>query len=268
MRAIVVIGSERAFSSGADIKEFSGGTFYADPFLPAVCDAIEAAPKPVIAAISGACMGGGLELALGLPLSRGARRREDRLPRGEAGTDSRRRRHATFPATGRSRNRAQPDRLRRHGAGRDVQGTPLFDVVTDNSGANRARCRAEFARKLRKQGHRRSVACGIWSSDIRRPRPSCSSRGPASPRWRAAWRRRRALEAVAASMAQSFDQGIATERRIFSELMASPESQALRHAFFAERAASKVPGLTDRHRSARSSRSRWSAPAPWAAASR
>src|SRR5690242_21272774 len=65
VRALVLIGGDRAFSSGADIKEFSGGAFYADPFLPRVVDAIEDAHKPVIAAISGACMGGGLEVALG-----------------------------------------------------------------------------------------------------------------------------------------------------------------------------------------------------------
>src|SRR6185436_19591051 len=56
----------------------------------------------------------------------------------------------------------------------------------------------------------------------------------------------RALEAVGASTTQKFDAGLATERRIFSELMVSEESQALRHAFFAERAASKVAGLSEK----------------------
>src|SRR6185503_2480587 len=49
-----------------------------------------------------------------------------------------------------------------------------------------------------------------------------------------------------ASTTQKFDAGLATERRIFSELMVSEESQALRHAFFAERAAAKVAGLSDK----------------------
>src|SRR5216117_3666734 len=53
VRAIVLIGNDRAFSSGADIKEFSGQAFYADPYLPVVCDVVEAAPKPVLAAIQG-----------------------------------------------------------------------------------------------------------------------------------------------------------------------------------------------------------------------
>src|SRR4029079_5833239 len=102
VQAIVIIGSERAFSSGADIKEFSGGAFYAEPFLPAVCDVVEAAGKPVIAGIGGAGRGGGhvcdgadrgrvhgrrpRARAL-LPLPRGARRREDRVSRSEARPD-------------------------------------------------------------------------------------------------------------------------------------------------------------------------------------
>ena len=56
----------------------------------------------------------------------------------------------------------------------------------------------------------------------------------------------RALEAVGAAVTQKFDAGIATEQKIFGELMVSEESKALRHAFFAERAASKVAGLSDK----------------------
>ena len=64
------------------------------------------------------------------------------------------------------------------------------------------------------------------------------SRGLAAPA--------RAIEAVGAAVTQNFDAGIATERKVFGELMFSEESKALRHAFFAERAASKVAGLTDK----------------------
>src|SRR6185369_1060520 len=54
------------------------------------------------------------------------------------------------------------------------------------------------------------------------------------------------IEAVGAAVTQNFDAGIATERKVFGELMASEESKALRHAFFAERAASKVAGITEK----------------------
>ena len=61
VRVVVIQGNERAFSSGADIKEFAGGNFYADPFLPALVDAIETARKPVIAATTETSRGGGIE---------------------------------------------------------------------------------------------------------------------------------------------------------------------------------------------------------------
>jgi 3-hydroxyacyl-CoA dehydrogenase len=56
----------------------------------------------------------------------------------------------------------------------------------------------------------------------------------------------RAIDAVAAAVTQKFDAGIATEQKIFGELMVSEESKALRHAFFAERAASKVSGIDEK----------------------
>src|SRR5205085_5159573 len=55
----------------------------------------------------------------------------------------------------------------------------------------------------------------------------------------------KALEAVAASATQPFEQGLRTERELFLQLIDSPESKALRHAFFAERAASKIPDVPE-----------------------
>jgi 3-hydroxyacyl-CoA dehydrogenase len=243
VRAIVITGNERAFSSGADIKEFAGGTFYADPYLPALVDAVEAASKPVIAAIAGACMGGGLELALGCHY---------RVARGDA--------KIAFPEVklGLIPGAQGTQRLPRlvglevalnlivsgvPVAAAELAGTPLFDAVTTDSLADTA---SAFARKLGQQGFpvRRvrdlTVSHPQAEAFLQFAKTSVNavSRGLAAPG--------RALEAVAASVSQTFADGIATERKIFAELMASSESQALRHAFFAERAASKVPGLTDK----------------------
>src|ERR1700722_8287598 len=65
VRAILLMGSERAFSGGADVREFGTPRALQEPNLRTVIQVIEDSSKPVIAAIAGACMGGGLELALG-----------------------------------------------------------------------------------------------------------------------------------------------------------------------------------------------------------
>src|SRR5688572_16376525 len=65
VKALVLIGSERAFSGGADIREFNSPKALAEPNLHTLIRSMEEGRKPVIAAIGGACMGGGLELALG-----------------------------------------------------------------------------------------------------------------------------------------------------------------------------------------------------------
>jgi 3-hydroxyacyl-CoA dehydrogenase len=243
VRAVIIIGNERAFSSGADIKEFAGNAFYAEPFLPAVVDIVEAAHKPVVAAISGACMGGGLELALGchyrvalagakiafpevkLGLIPGAGGTQ-RFPRlvGLEGAVNMIVSGATVPAS-------------------TFEGAALFDVLTSESLEAAAR---DFALKLIKKGgpirRVRDLPCKHPQAEaflqFAKTGVMSVSRGLAAPL--------RALEAVGAAVSQKFDAGIATEQKIFGELMVSEESKALRHAFFAERAASKVAGLTDK----------------------
>lgn len=65
VRAIVLTGSEKAFSGGADVTEFGTPKTLQQPILRAVIEALEQAEKPVVAAIQGVCLGGGLELAMG-----------------------------------------------------------------------------------------------------------------------------------------------------------------------------------------------------------
>src|SRR6476659_10104976 len=65
VKAIVITGAGKAFSGGADIKEFGSPKALAEPNLLSLILAIEASAKPVIAAIHSVCMGGGLEMALG-----------------------------------------------------------------------------------------------------------------------------------------------------------------------------------------------------------
>ena len=64
VRAIVLTGAGRAFSGGADIREFGTPKAIAEPNLLSVIKLLDDATKPVVAAVHGTVMGGGLELAL------------------------------------------------------------------------------------------------------------------------------------------------------------------------------------------------------------
>jgi 3-hydroxyacyl-CoA dehydrogenase len=245
VKAVVIAGNPRAFSSGADIKEFSGAGFYAEPFLPVVVDILEACPKPVIAAVGGACMGGGLELALGCHYRVALADAKIAFPEvklglipGAGGTQRFPRlvgletavtlivSGATVPASA-------------------FKGSALFDVIVEAGDADSLAAAARKFAAGKKGGAVRRVrdlpvAHPQAEAFLQFARTSVGAvaRGLAAPL--------RALEAVGASVSQPFAKGMATERKIFAELMVSAESQALRHAFFAERAASKVRGLTDK----------------------
>ena len=64
VQAIVLVGAGKGFSGGADIKEFGTPKMTAEPSLHTVIRVVETSPKPVVAALHGVAMGGGLELAL------------------------------------------------------------------------------------------------------------------------------------------------------------------------------------------------------------
>src|SRR5574341_603803 len=65
VKAIVITGAGKAFSGGADIREFGKPEALAEPNLLSVIKVVEGCSKPVVAAVHSVCMGGGLELSLG-----------------------------------------------------------------------------------------------------------------------------------------------------------------------------------------------------------
>ena len=131
-------------------------------------------------------------------------------------------------------------------------------------------------RRLRRARRRREAAAAEDPAmddklQAARANPALFEDVPEEHRARGA-RLSRALQAasrrVQAAVTLPFDGGLKRERELFQECMASPQSKAQLHVFFAEREATKIPDVPPGHaRQARSSARRSSAPAPWAAAS-
>jgi 3-hydroxyacyl-CoA dehydrogenase len=245
IRAVVLTGRNGMFSGGADIKEFGSPAMTASPNLGELLVALDGASKPVIAAISGTCLGGGLELALachyrvvsdsarlGLPevkigLIPGAGGTQ-RLPR-LIGVEQ----ALNVILSG----EALPAKL--------FVGSPLIDrfvsgdpvapavafadeVVTQHAGG------LPFPRaRDRSAAHPQAEALlGFAMNTVK----TAFAPYPAP---------RHCIEAIRAAATLPFDEGLARERELFTELMYTPVSRALRHAFFAERAAAKVPGVPE-----------------------
>ncbi|MGH7009368.1 MAG: 3-hydroxyacyl-CoA dehydrogenase NAD-binding domain-containing protein [Caulobacteraceae bacterium] len=243
-KAVVLICEGRTFIAGADITEFGGAPKGASLF--AVQDAIENSVKPVIAAIHGTALGGGLEVALcchgrvavpsarcGLPevnlgLLPGAGGTQ-RLPRivgvekALAMTTSGQHVPAAECLETGLVDEVAPEGKLREGAiafARKLAagGAPLKKVREQNEKVEAARGRPEIFAEIRKANARRF-------------------RGFLAPEYN--------IRCVEAAVNQPFEEGLKTERRLFGELMSGPQSRAQRYAFFAERQAAKIPDVPD-----------------------
>ena len=129
VKAIVLTGGGRAFCAGAEIREFNTPKAVASPTLREIIAAIEACGKPVVAAIHGVAMGGGLELALGCHYRVAARGAQLALPEvklglipGAGGTQR-------LPRALGAETRSRDDRFRRAVQSESVAGTPLLDAI-------------------------------------------------------------------------------------------------------------------------------------------
>jgi 3-hydroxyacyl-CoA dehydrogenase len=235
--AIVLIGGGRSFIAGADITEF--GKPRAEPLTPALIATMEASPKPVIAAIHGYALGGGLEFAMGCHYRIATP--ETRLGQPEV-------KLGIIPGAGGTQRLPRlvgvPLALEMIAGGEPIGAKEalekgLIDAIA--SGDLRADAVA-FAQKLvRERAPLRRVrdlavppsdreAFGRYRGGVERRR-----RGVIAPL--------RCIEAVEAAATLPFDQGLARERELFADLVNSDQAKAQRYFFFAEREAGKIPDL-------------------------
>ena len=243
--AIVIAGRNGLFSAGADIKEFGTAAVMVAPNLLNLINTIESSPKPVIAAIEGTCLGGGLEVALGCHYRVALDSAKLGLPEVKIGL---------LPGAGGTQR--LPRLIGAEAAINVIVGgvpvpaklfknTPLLDAVvgsdliaaavklaTDKVAARKPGASLPRARDLTIRDPGAEALLGFARTTVAASYPNFPA--PA-----------KCLDAIEAAVTQPFDQGIATERRLFGELMLTPVSRALRHAFFAERAAAKIADVPD-----------------------
>jgi 3-hydroxyacyl-CoA dehydrogenase len=240
--AVVLVGSPRAFSGGADIREFGSPKATAEPNLNTVIRQLENAKKPVVAAIGGACMGGGLELAMGCHYRVAAKGAQIALPEVKLGL---------MPGAGGTQRlprligaEAALDMIVSGNAVRSEQleDSALFDEVVEqdllpSAVAFAKRVVAEERPLKRVRDIKASLANAEGFFQSARNTVRAASKNFPAPL--------KCVEAVAAAVTLPFDEGARFERESFLQLMQTPESRALRHAFFGERAAAKIPDVPE-----------------------
>ncbi len=242
VKAIVITGAGKAFSGGADIREFGTPKAIAEPNLLSVILALEASNKPIVAAIHSVAMGGGLELALGCHYRVTAPGAQIALPEVKIGL---------IPGAGGTQRLPRvlglENALNMIVSGEPVAsellakapGQKLFDKVIEGDLLEGA---IAFAREKADQ---RPLPL-VRNLKVQHPNPQAylqfarntvgamAKNYPAPPK---------CVDAVATSTTMKFDDGMKYERENFIALMMTPECKALRHAFMAERATTKIPDV-------------------------
>ena len=243
--ALVVTGAGRAFSGGADIKEFGSPKAIAEPNLLSLIRLLEDCPKPVVAAINGTCMGGGLELALGCHWRVAAVGVDVALPEVKIGL---------IPGAGGTQRLPRvvgvETALNIIVSGDPVKseilaslpGQKLFDQIVP---AGQSVVDAAVALAAAKVGEPR---VRVRDLPVSHPNPDAYfqfARNTVKAMAKNFPAPARCVDAVEQALKKPFDQGMAYERETFIALMMTPECKALRHAFFGERAASKIPDVPE-----------------------
>jgi 3-hydroxyacyl-CoA dehydrogenase len=240
VKAVVITGAGKAFSGGADIREFNSPKALTEPTLHTLIRTAEGLAKPVVAAVHSVCMGGGLELALGCHYRVALPGAQIALPEVKLGL---------LPGAGGTQRLPRVIGLEA-ALEMIVSGSPvpseklagtLFDEVFP-AGTDLVAAAVGYANKVADvrplpKVRERSVQHADAQAflDAARARVKAAAGAFPAPL--------ECVETIAAAVNLPFDEGCQFERSRFIHLTQTVESKALRHAFFAERAASKVPDV-------------------------
>jgi 3-hydroxyacyl-CoA dehydrogenase len=241
VQAIVIACAGRTFIAGADITEF--GKPPAEPSLHSVLDLIEGSPKPVVAAIHGTALGGGLEVTLACHYRVGVKAARFGLPEVKLGI---------LPGAGGTQRLPRVVGVEK-GLSMMVSGDPigsdealktgLIDEIVEGDLAAGGVAFAEKVlnerrplRKIRDLDDKLAAVRG-------KPEVFASFRKSIARQTRGFRAPESIVKAVEAAVSLPFEQGIKRERELFVELLNSPESKAQRYFFFAEREAAKIPDV-------------------------
>ena len=242
IKAIVITGSKRAFSAGADVKEFGTEKVYTEPILRTVIAQIENNQKPVVAAVDGVCLGGGLELALSTHFRIAASKARVALPEvtlgiipGAGGTQ----RLPRVVGVKKALNMLLTGKMVQ---AKQLRDTHLFQQVVEEEvvGAD-----IQFAQQLDKAGTKpvraRDLGFSKKTELISYLKEKANEVEKNHPHFPA---KKQCVYAVLAGVEKGIDEGLKTERQYFVQLMDSPQAAALRYLFAADRAAYRVPTVT------------------------
>ena len=238
VQAVVITGSAKAFSGGADIREFNKPRV--KPDLPDVNDQQDAMSKPLVAAIGGFALGGGLELALACHYRVAAPRTQLGLPEVKLGI---------LPGSGGTQRlprlvpMAQAVEMMTSGNPIPAEKAKQLGLIDEVVETELVQAGIDFAKKVIGKPLQRvrdlkarldgdpQVFFAKAREDVKK-----ASRGYPAPL---------VILGCAEASLKPFDEGRKSEREGFTRLVDSPESKALRHMFFAERQTAKIPDVPE-----------------------
>jgi 3-hydroxyacyl-CoA dehydrogenase len=243
-KAIVLICEGRTFIAGADITEFGGAS--KGPGLHEVQDMMEGSPKPVVAAIHGTALGGGLEVALCAHYRVAVPSAKVGLPEvnlgllpGAGGTQR-------LPRIVGAQKALEMMTSGQHVPAKAALAMGLVDDLAEEGKLKEAavafakKCVAENKPLVKVRDNDSKVAADRGKPEIFesfRKANARKFRGFLAPEYN--------IRCIEAAVNLPFEEGMAVERKLFMELMTGSQSAAQRYSFFAERTAQKIPDVPD-----------------------